>query len=940
MNSKTLLLLLLISTKLISQPTSWVSRGPGGGGAIIGLSISPFNGNEFYLTCDMSDLFHSTDFGQNYTMTPFTQLQVQLKSEVQFTANSSKLFVLNKPGGYVPVKSYDNGTTWVTATNPCFSSAFQMYANPYDTDQVVLSDKNKIYFTNNENIPLSYSTLFNYPGSYGVHPAGVFFQNKDTVYVCSQDSLKYTFNGGANWQILPAGNTGIPANEHIISFKGAQQGNKWVFYCVTIQSNVLSNIYNSSSRDCNLFKGIYRLSQGQNQWVSKTTNLQTPLLDKGYLLGMATHDTSVLYVAGNSTYLGVTLGAVFKSVNGGNSFNTVFLTQGMFQSNTNITTGWGGAQLASTSKFKWNGLNYILSMAVDPNNSGRLICGDGMWAHTSIDYGNNWKQAYTDSNYENAPSALLNDTTNYITTGLETTASYWLTWMSPQNIFSSYNDILARRSNDGGHHWNFNIQGLDSSKINDVNMTLFKPSNNKLYAACGEVSGSNGDYTDARAVWSKGRISVSADSGKTWTTLKSFGHAVTSVALDPTTANGMYATVMDAMGGIGDVYHCVDVVTNSNTWIRLTSPPRTQNRALQVLVLNDGSLVSVYGPRDNSATSNPTYIFSNSSGVFYSTNGGITWADSNIAAMQKEVNSLEIDPNDPTQNTWLAFVGNKSSVPGVYRTTNRGLTWNLVYNQGVLSGTFHPTLPNTMYICTEFNGLLYATGTNSNSFVPTSVTSYPFRRPQKVFFNPYDVNEVWVASFGNGFRVGNIIVAGNPLPVELISFTGYNKEKNNYLEWLTASEAKNRRFEIERSEDAFSFIKVGELSGHGNSSSITPYSFTDVDVPLGRNYYRLRQVDFNGNTTYSKNILIKNPSSGFEFEVYPVPFKESFQLKIYSEKEIKTTALLYNTEGKILWQQAIRSTDNSIQTHNLSKGIYYLKVMTDDEIKISKLVKY
>ena len=63
------------------------------------------------------------------------------------------------------------------------------------------------------------------------------------------------------------------------------------------------------------------------------------ILMKGDLIGMACNDTSVVYVAGNSTYLGVTLGAVFRSVNGGNGFNTVFLTPGMFQSNANITTG-------------------------------------------------------------------------------------------------------------------------------------------------------------------------------------------------------------------------------------------------------------------------------------------------------------------------------------------------------------------------------------------------------------------------------------------------------------------------------------------------------------------------------------------------------------------------------------------------------------------------
>jgi len=749
-----LTLTILFNGIVFSQPTSWTSKGPGGGGAIVAASISPFNSSEFFLTCDMSNLFHTTDFGQNYSMVPYTELQVQLKSDVQFTSNPTKLFVLNKTGGYVPSKSYNGGINWANATNPCIGSAYQLFANQHDTDQVVMSDVNKIYFSNTANTLSSYATLFNYAGAYGGHIAGVYFENKDTVYVCSHDSLIYTYNGGVSWLSATAGTNGIPSNEHIISFKGAKEGSKWVFYCVTIQANSLPNIYNSSGRDCPQYKGIYKLSQGQTQWNSKGGNLPNPTLDKGYLLGLADNDTSTVYVGGNSTYLGVILGAIFKSTNGGSSFSNTFLTSGMFLSNANITTGWAGTHLLSSAKFKWNGLNYILALAVDPNNSSKIICGDAMWAHSSVDNGSNWQQIYTDFNFDNAPSTLINQANQYKTTGLETTASYWLNWSSPTSIFASYNDIVARRSVDGGQKWSFDIYGLDSNKINDINMTVFNSTTGLLYAAAGEQPGSNGDYTDTRITQFRGRISVSADTGKNWITLHNFStRAVSSIAIDPASStNGMYATVIDVLGGIGDVYHCTDVENNSNTWTKLSSPPRTEGRPLQIIVLNDGNLIAVYGAR-NSASSGAAN-FTTSSGAFYSNNGGVSWADNNLPSMQKETVNIEVDPNDASQNTWLAFVGSKSTAPGVYRTINRGVNWTQVYTQASLSGTFHPTLSNELYICSEVKGLQYATNTNSNSFSINNVTSYPFRRPQKVFFNPYDVNEVWVASFGNGFRMG------------------------------------------------------------------------------------------------------------------------------------------------------------------------------------------
>lgn len=775
---------ILFSGIVFSQPTSWTSRGPGGGGAIVAASISPFNSNEFFITCDMSNLFHTNDFGQNYSMIPFTQLQVQLKSEVQYTSIPSKLFVLNKSAGYVPAKSYDGGINWVNATNPCTGSAYQLFANPNDTAQVVISDKNNIYFSDTENTLSSFNTLLNYPSpTYGGHIAGVFFENKDTIYVCSHDSLIYTFNGGGAWFSATAGTNGIPSNEHIISFKGAKQGNNWVFYCVTIQANVLpKGIYNSSPRDYTYYTGIYKLSQGQTQWNSIGSNLPNPSLDKVYLLGLSGNDTSIVYVGGSSTYLSVPIGAVFKSTDGGNSFNNTFIDSATFASNANVTTGWIGKQILTTSRFKWHGLTYFLALTVDPNNSSRIICGDQFVSHTSIDGGVNWQQAYTDVNYDNAPNTLLDQSHQYKTSGLETTASYWLNWTSPTNVFACYNDILARRSIDGGQLWSYDIYGLDTTggSINDINMTILSPSTGLMYAAAGEQPGSNGDYTDARILQYKGRLSVSADSGKTWNTLHNFStHAVSSIAFDPySLTNGMYATVIDILGGIGDVYHCTDVVNNFNTWTRLSSPPRTEGRPLQIFVLNTDTLIAVYGARDNGSG------FTSSSGVFYSTDGGITWADNNPSSMTKETVNLEIDPNDPSQNTWLAFVGSKSTAPGVYRTIDRGVNWTNVYNQASLSGTFHPTLPNELYICTEIGGLLYATNVNSNTtWVPTPVSSYPFRRPQKVFFNPFNVNEVWVASFGNGFRMGTTnITTGIPENnFNNNEFTIYPNPTNNFL---------------------------------------------------------------------------------------------------------------------------------------------------------------
>ena len=71
----------------LSAPTQWNSRGPGGGGAFLCPSFSPFNPAELYVTSDMSGVYHSTNTGASWQILPFGQLQGGRGARVQFTSN-------------------------------------------------------------------------------------------------------------------------------------------------------------------------------------------------------------------------------------------------------------------------------------------------------------------------------------------------------------------------------------------------------------------------------------------------------------------------------------------------------------------------------------------------------------------------------------------------------------------------------------------------------------------------------------------------------------------------------------------------------------------------------------------------------------------------------------------------------------------------------------
>lgn len=90
------------------------------------------------------------------------------------------------------------------------------------------------------------------------------------------------------------------------------------------------------------------------------------------------------------------------------------------------------------------------------------------------------------------------------------------------------------------------------------------------------------------------------------------------------------------------------------------------------------------------------------------------------------------------------------------------------------------------------------------------------------------------------------------LPVTWLYFTARANDSHEVaLNWATASEINNDRFEIERSADGSSFEKIGTVNGNGNSVQTIEYSFKDTTVQRGVYYYRLKQVDFDGRFEYS-----------------------------------------------------------------------------------------
>lgn len=105
-----------------------------------------------------------------------------------------------------------------------------------------------------------------------------------------------------------------------------------------------------------------------------------------------------------------------------------------------------------------------------------------------------------------------------------------------------------------------------------------------------------------------------------------------------------------------------------------------------------------------------------------------------------------------------------------------------------------------------------------------------------------------------------------PLPIVLSSFSCHESSDGMQINWKTLSEINSSHFEILKSSNAVDFEKIGTVKGNGTTSSEHVYAFTDT-TPSEENYYRLRQVDFNGGSTDSEII-----SCGFEETIESVNY--------------------------------------------------------------------
>ena len=268
------------------------------------------------------------------------------------------------------------------------------------------------------------------------------------------------------------------------------------------------------------------------------------------------------------------------------------------------------------------------------------------------------------------------------------------------------------------------------------------------------------------------------------------------------------------------------------------------------------------------------------------------------------------------------------SLPNTPIQRNSTFDVNVALNGSIINKNYNISV--TCSSCSNSPQTITITNANGGNYLTNTVT-----------FSVGDVNTESMAfnatapaDNGNGC----LCTAAPVLPVELSSFTiEFDKIVN--LTWQTSAELNNEKFIVETSTEGEVFNRIGEVAGAGATTEPHDYTFTHHTPSAGVNYYRLKQIDFDGTFAYSKVLVINAPGSNDIF-AFPNPAKDKITLQ-YDYSKGTGNIQLYDALGRRV-NASIGGYAGNYEVklpEGLAKGTYWLKVERGGKVQTLAIVK-
>lgn len=199
------------------------------------------------------------------------------------------------------------------------------------------------------------------------------------------------------------------------------------------------------------------------------------------------------------------------------------------------------------------------------------------------------------------------------------------------------------------------------------------------------------------------------------------------------------------------------------------------------------------------------------------------------------------------------------------------------------------------------------------------------------------------SSSSNGFGIFTLAstTANNPLPVDLLSFTGMYRGDHILLNWKTASELNSDFFSVDKSPNGKDWQHVGKVKASGTTNLPREYSLKDNRPWNGTQYFRLTQTDFDGTRKVYPLISVsaQNLSEETTILLHPNPTDDLVQISIRTPSKGPFNLDIIDLQGNVLHSQVLTDNESQISLKTLASGSYLFILSTDREIFRSKIIR-
>jgi hypothetical protein len=173
------------------------------------------------------------------------------------------------------------------------------------------------------------------------------------------------------------------------------------------------------------------------------------------------------------------------------------------------------------------------------------------------------------------------------------------------------------------------------------------------------------------------------------------------------------------------------------------------------------------------------------------------------------------------------------------------------------------------------------------------------------------------------------------LPVELKEFKATCQSDYIQIDWITASEIRNKAFELYKSENAQDWNFIHTEAGQGDKATETQYSFKDLDKKIG--YYRLKDIDEDGIENWSQIIFADCKNDVSRIQIYPNPASDF--IKVIAPISENTILNIISLEGKIIKTIPLISNQTLVSVKDLANVVYIIEIKNQKQIEQIKFLK-